>query len=139
MARFTRYKRKLFVAFIAALLMSCGGNNHEPSPVDNNKDRKEILMHWVDSIVVPSYEKFKVKFDSLKSKADAFTQTPDVSSLAEFRAAWVEAYLEWQKVEVFEFGPADQYTLRNFFNIYPTDISGIAANISDPSINLDLP
>jgi hypothetical protein len=51
----------------------------------------------------------------------------------------MDAYIEWQKVELFEFGPADKYTLRNFFNIYPADVNGIAANINDPSINLDLP
>jgi hypothetical protein len=42
-------------------------------------------------------------------------------------------------VELFEFGPADQYTLRNFFNIYPADVAGITSNINDPTVNLDLP
>lgn len=134
-----RYKRKLSFAFTAIFFMSCGGSNNEPSPADNGKDRQEILTHWVDNIVVPSYDKFKVTFDVMKSKADAFTQNASLSTLTEFRVAWVEAYLEWQKVELFEFGPADQYTLRNFFNIYPTDVSGIATNINDPSVNLDLP
>jgi hypothetical protein len=75
----------------------------------------------------------------MKTKADAFTQGPTTSTLVEFRSAWVDAYVEWQKVELFEFGPADQNTLRNFFNIYPTDVTGIAANINDPAANLDLP
>ena len=139
MTLFARYTRKLTTAFIAISLISCGGSNNEPSPADNGKDRQEILIHWVDNIVVPSYDKFKVKFDAMKVKANAFTQNTNVSTLTEFRAAWVDAYLEWQKVEVFEFGPADQYTLRSFFNIYPTDINGISTNINDASINLDLP
>src|SRR3546814_19901140 len=42
-------------------------------------------------------------------------------------------------VELFEFGPADKYTLRNFFNIYPTDVAGIVSNMNDPSVNLALP
>jgi hypothetical protein len=50
----------------------------------------------------------------------------------------VSAYLEWQKVELFEFGPADKYTLRNLYNIYPADVGGIIANINDPSANLDV-
>lgn len=139
MTLFARYTRNLIIAFIAVLLSSCGGGNDEPSPEDNGKDRQTILIHWVDNIVVPSYDNFKVKFDVMKIKANGFTQNTNVSSLTEFRAAWIDAYLEWQKVEVFEFGPADQNTLRNFFNIYPTDVAGIAANINDPSVNLDLP
>lgn len=133
------YRLRFLVVFATIVMMSCGGGNSEPSPADNGKDRQVILAHWVDNIVLPSYDKFKVKFDVMKTKADVFKQTPGVSALAEFRTAWVEAYLEWQKVELFEFGPADQTTLRNFFNIYPTDVAGIGSNINDPTVNLDLP
>jgi predicted lipoprotein len=131
-------KRHIYVTILTILLWSCGGDN-EPSTKDNGKDRQVILTHWVDNIVVPAYANFKTKFDAMKSKADAFTAAPDNTTLTELRAAWVEAYLEWQKVELFEFGPADQYTLRNFFNIYPADLIGIASNINDPAVNLDLP
>jgi predicted lipoprotein len=133
------YKLTFQVVFVTIYLTSCGGGNNEPSPADNGKDRQLILTHWADNIVLPSYDNFKVRFDVMKTKADGFKQNPSVSALSEFRAAWVDAYLEWQKVELFEFGPADQTTLRNFFNIYPTDVAGIAENINNPSVNLDLP
>lgn len=139
MALIKMNKRIIYVTFLAVVLWSCGGNGNDPSPEDNGKDRQVILTHWVDNIVVPAYTNFKSKFDAMKVKADAFTSTPNDTTLAEFRSAWVEAYLEWQKVELFEFGPADQYTLRNFFNIYPADVAGITSNINDPSVNLDLP
>jgi predicted lipoprotein len=125
--------------FTVALLSSCSSNSNEPNPEDGGKDRKIILTHWVDNIIVPSYVNFRSKFDVMISKSDAFTTSPDQTSLTEFRDAWVEAYKEWQKVELFEFGPGDRYTIRNFFNIYPTDINGIAANINDPGVNLELP
>jgi len=132
-------KLRFLVLFVTMSLMSCGGGNNEPSPADNGKDRQVILTHWVDNIVLPSYNNFKVKFDVMKTKADVFKQSPTLSALSEFRTAWVDAYLEWQKVELFEFGPADQTTLRNFYNIYPTDVAGIGENINNPSVNLDLP
>lgn len=139
MTLFKIKKRVVYATFFTILLGSCGGNGNDPSPEDNGKDRQTILTHWADNIIVPSYANFKTKFDVMKIKADAFTSAPNSTALSEFRAAWVDAYLEWQKVELFEFGPADQYTLRNFFNIYPTDVTGIASNINDPSVNLDLP
>jgi predicted lipoprotein len=133
-------KSKSILTFIlVVLLWSCGGGDDEPSPVDDNKDREVILAHWADNIIKPSYANFSSKLDLMVSKADAFIASPTNSSLLEFRSAWLGAYTEWQKVELFEFGPADKYTLRNFFNIYPADISGIAANINDPAVNLDLP
>jgi predicted lipoprotein len=120
-------------------LSGCGGGGSEPSPVDNNKDRQAILQHWADDIIIPSYGDFKIKFDAMVTKADAFAASPTTTTLIEFRNAWSEAYAQWQHVEIFEFGPADRYTLRNFFNIYPADVAGISANISNPSVNLDLP
>ncbi len=124
---------------VALILWSCGGDNNEPSTQDNGKDRKEILTNWADQIVIPSYAEFKVKFDAMAGQASTFQSSPNVDNLAELRMKWVDAYKAWQKVELFEFGPADKYTLRNFFNIYPADVAGIEANISDPSSNLEVP
>lgn len=132
---------KNILSFIFILLLwSCGGDgNDEPLPTDNGKDRTVILTNWADNIIIPSYTNFKVKLDAMVIKADAFAASPSNTSLLEFRNAWENAYMEWQKVELFEFGPADKYTLRNFFNIYPADTDGITSNINNPAVNLDLP
>ena len=133
-------KGKSILTFILVVVLSSCGGSDEPSPVDDDsKDREAILVHWADNIIKPSYANFNSKLEMMVSKADDFTDSPTNTSLLEFRSAWLSAYTEWQKVEMFEFGPADKYTLRNFFNIYPADVSGITANINDPAVNLDLP
>ena len=132
-------KRLLSFTLLAVLIFACSGNGNDPSPGDNSKDRGVILTHWADNIIIPSYEKFAAAFQQMIEKSNGFTSKPDLNSLAAFREAWTTAYLEWQKVELFEFGPADKYTLRNFFNIYPADVSGVISNINDPTVNLDLP
>jgi predicted lipoprotein len=125
--------------FIVMTLASCKSDEKDPSTEDNAKDRQEILIHWADNIIKPSYDKFKTKFDAMSAQAGAFAEAPDETTLANFRLAWEEAYIEWQKVELFEFGPADTYTLRSFFNIYPTNVTAINENLNNPSSNLDLP
>lgn len=127
------------IFIIALLILGCGSNNNDPTPDEHGADRKIILTHWVDNIITPAYDKFKVKFDAMVSKSQVFTATPNANSLAEFRTAWADAYAEWEKVELFEFGPADRYTLRNFFNIYPADVVGIVTNMNDPSSSLEVP
>lgn len=134
----TAYSKK-FSFTLALFCLGCGGSGNDPSPSDNEMDRKIILTHWVDNIVKPSYTNFKVKLDAMTTKVNAFTALPDQTSLTELRAAWVDAYTEWQKVELFEFGAADRYTLRNFYNIYPASVDGIAANIQNPLASLELP
>lgn len=134
-----RLRKALTIGIVTLGVFGCSSNGDDPEPADNAKDRELILTHWADNIIIPSYANFKAKLDIMLDKRDDFMASPDNSSLTEFRTAWVNAYLEWQKVELFEFGPADKYTLRNFFNIYPADVAGIIANIADPAANLDLP
>jgi predicted lipoprotein len=124
---------------LAMLICACGNDGNDPSTEDNDKDRKAILTHWVDNIVIPPYAGFKIKLDAMAIASEAFTTAPSPATLSEFRTAWVSAYVEWQKVDLFEFGPADRNAMRNFFNIYPADVAGIASNINDPSVNLELP
>lgn len=122
------------------VLMACGGGNDpEPAPEEDPLDRKPMLTFWADNIIIPSYVNFKDKLSAMTTKSNTFLATPNVTTLADFRAAWVQAYIEWQKVELFETGPGDRNTIRNFFNIYPADVTRIAANMADPSANMEVP
>jgi hypothetical protein len=131
----------LVMGVALGLLLSCSTPTDTPSPATetDNKDRKALLVHLADNIIVPSYDLFKGKFDSMRSASQAFASHPDQASLKAFRQAWVEAYTEWQKVELFEIGPAETHTLRFFFNIYPASVSGIESNIVNPTSDLELP
>ena len=122
------------------LIWACSNNDtpQEPEPTDTSKDRKVLLTHLADNIIIPSYANFKVKFDAMNSKSQAFTAKPDATTLGEFRQAWREAYIEWQKVELFDVGPANRVAMRNFYNIYPTSVAGITQYIADPSVNLEV-
>lgn len=131
--------KPLTLLMIATFVLACGGKSGDPSPADNSKDRGAILTYWADEIVVPAYADFKSHLDIMAEKADAFVAAPGETTLTELRTAWTNAYISWQKVELFSFGPADKYTLRSFFNIYPADVGGILANVNNPAVNLDLP
>ncbi len=133
-------------AFVSALWACSGGSSDTPTPttpttpVDQaSSDRKTMLTNIADNIILPSYANFKTKFDLMLTKSDAFAAKPDKASLADFRQAWVDAYTEWQKVELFDLGPAEQYTLRNFFNIYPASVTGIEDYIAAGSGTFDVP
>ena len=127
-----------FAAVSATLLLSsCGGSDTPPNP-NNTLDRQPMLINWVDNIIIPSYDEFKLSMDGMTSAFATFEASPSEGNLASLRAAWVEAYTNWQKVELFQFGPADVYDLRSFFNIYPANLTNINTYINDPSLSLDL-
>ncbi|RAK62582.1 imelysin family protein [Hymenobacter edaphi] len=136
-------KKSLLFALTLLLLtvgmFSCqkdpAGDSPEPS---TGPDRKALLTHWADSLVKPAYQRFNDKLVVLKAKTTAFTAAPAPATLEELRQAWQAAYVEWQKVELYEFGPAEQVSLRNHFNIYPADVTGINRNITSGSYDFEL-
>ena len=127
---------------ISLVLCYCVGKHQAPEdtpyPIAPNTDRAAVLKQMADEIVIPGYANFKVKLDAMTSKAEQFVASPDTIALKDFRQSWVEAYLEWQKVEAFNFGPADMFATKMFFNIYPTSVSAINANIASGTANLEV-
>ncbi|GAB3799163.1 imelysin family protein [Spirosoma humi] len=143
----SNWKRVGFVcAFVTALWACSGGGSDNPAPVtpttptdQAGSDRKAMLTNIADNIILPSYANFKTKFELMLTKSDAFSAKPDKAALTDLRQAWADAYTEWQKVELFDVGPAEQTTLRNFFNIYPTSVTGIEEYVAAGSGSFDVP
>ncbi|MFD2720767.1 imelysin family protein [Hymenobacter monticola] len=139
-------KKSLLLGSLSVLLavggmVSCKKDTANPdTSTDSNVElsRKALVTYWADSLVKPSYQRFNTKLTVLKTQTTAFTATPTTANLASTRLAWREAYLEWEKVEMFEFGPAADVSLVNHFNIYPADAAGIRQNIASGTYNFEL-
>lgn len=122
------------------MIIGCSKVGNDPVELtpDLDADRKKMLVHTADQIVKPAYQAFSVKLDAMIASSNAFAANPSTTTLSDFRATWVTAYTEWQKVELFDFGPAAKYAIRNYINIYPTNIVGISKFINDPSQSLEV-
>ncbi|TPE40264.1 imelysin family protein [Pontibacter mangrovi] len=120
-----------------ALLSSCGSDSEDSSP-DNDYDRQAMVANYADNLIMPAYGNFKDKVEAMATAADAFVASPTAESLAAARTAYQQAYLAWQDVSVYEFGPADEQMLRTNLNTYPTATSQIESNISSGTYDLQL-
>ena len=136
-------KKLLSVFAFTLLIASCSTDDEPTSNTDpsapNDFDREAMLVHWADNIIIPAYQAYTEELDALQSAATSFTNTPNEAQLASLRAAWLDAYLAWQSVAMFEIGKAEELSLRNFTNIYPTDAAAIEENVEDRNYKLDLP
>ncbi len=130
--------RTLLGIFIVALL-SCSSCTDPNKKLDEKEfDLTGMLSNVGDNIIVPSYQNFKSTVDILSDAANTFNNNPTTPNLLSVRVAFKNAYINWQKCDVFEFGPAMDNALRANFNVYPCDTSKITTNVSSGSINIDV-
>ncbi len=135
--------KKIFgLLAISLVIYACGGDD---SPVSTdttdtvntvNFDRSAMLTNWADNIIIPGYQDLVSKLSALETATTAFTDNS--TDLTALRAAWLDAYTTWQRVSMFEIGPAENVNLRLNVNIYPANVATIQDNISAGNYNLDL-
>ncbi len=132
--------RALTILFLllSVLTVSCTETDLS-GPSSNDFDRQAMLENWADNIIIPSYEAFSGHMATLHADAEAFTTTPNQTTLDQLRNSWETAYLSWQNVSQFEIGTAAQIRYRDNMNIYPVNTTELEKNIADGSYNLSLP
>ena len=135
--------KKFFSVFAFVLLITACSTDDEPGSNEaadqDGFDRQAMLTHWADNIIIPAYQSYLGQLEQLQTATQAFTGTPEGTPLATLRDAWLEAYLAWQHVEMYEIGKAEEIGLRNTTNIFPTDAAAIEENIRTENFTLDLP
>ena len=122
------------------------GKSDEVSVLTNtdNKDTSqtsfnhhEMLMNWADNIIIPSLSGFESSLSELKTKASDYTSSPNAETLSVLRAVWLDSYLKWQHVEMFDIGTAEEIYFKNRINLYPANIDRIESNIANQEYDLD--
>ena len=98
----------------------------------------DLFQNVADNIIVPRYNNFDLTLSDLITELNNFDPT-EVSSLETLQEKFINAYISWQTVSVFEFGPAGETSalLRSNINTFPTNSSKIESNIQNNGYNLD--
>lgn len=141
----TRLKFAFYLLMILTFLLSSScGSNEPPNEMEmemlpESFDRKLMLSDWANDIIVPAFESYMGELSNLVSAKDAFISNPKENQYDALVNAWLGAYKSWQYVSMFDIGKAEEIGLRNFTNIYPTDVDLISSNIQNQNFNLELP
>jgi len=105
----------------------------------DNFDRKAMLEDWAYEYIVPAFRSYYLKVELLEFTTNEFINNPNSDNFTLLKMRYIEAYLGWQKVSMFDIGKAEEIGLRNYTNIYPTDTTAIKNNITSQDYNLELP
>lgn len=135
--KYLKYSLVLFLA--TGLIFTSCKDDDEQDPCTNSFDQEALFRNVADNIILPGYVDLKSKVDELATKKQSFIGNPDENGLMELRDAFKSAYLSWQKVAQFEFGPAEEVFLRNSLNNFPANTGQIDFNIQNEADNFDQP
>jgi len=115
-------------------------SNSSSSESDSNSfNHKEMLINWVDNIIIPSITNFDNSLEIFKESATTFVNAPTTETLSNLKEAWLSSFLKWQHVEMFDIGLSEEIYYKNRINLYPTNVERIENNISTLNYDLDEP
>ncbi|MFA6060065.1 MAG: imelysin family protein [Taibaiella sp.] len=124
------------ILLMIAGFVSCKKSDDKGSG-DNGLDRKPMLTNYADNYILPAYQAMETGLTTLQAQATAFTEQPTEANLSSLKATWRSAYLTWQTVDLLEFGPAEEVSLRMYMNTYPVTTTKVEENISSGNYNLE--
>jgi len=137
-------KRIIGCFLVLTLVWACSSDSDADDtvivdPVDEvSFERSTMLINWADNIIIPSYVAFSSDLDELVSSFNTFKEDASEINLVELRSSWVNAYISWQRVAMFEIGPAETVGFQLNMNIYPTNTENIDEFIVSGSYDLSL-
>lgn len=131
-------KKVLRLATVVGLLMGFSSCDSE-KPTDG-VTYTDLFEQTADHIIIPGYAQFQSDLSALGADFTAFDAS-DVQSLEKLQDQFKKAYLSWQSVSSFDFGPAAEFSalLLSNCNSFPTNISKIEDHIQSGSFDLDVP
>lgn len=130
------YKRLSIVSLMAVLALGTAVSCKEDPTPTVDFDKATLLTNLADNQILPGLNDFDSKIATLKADFLAFQQDRSAQNLETVRNSWKMAYLSWQTVKIFDFGPIRDFALKGATGTFPTDTSKIVANIAAGSYNL---
>jgi predicted lipoprotein len=130
-------KRLTPIVIIALSLLGLG--SCRPVEDDDKVTYTDLFENIADNMIVPRYANLQTELLELEERINLYDSS--VLSLQLLQNQFATTYHAWQKVSVFEFGPAAEFSalLRSNFNTFPSDVSLIEENVESQDYNLSIP
>ncbi len=95
-----------------------------------------MLSDVANNIIVPSFNAFETNINSLESSFLTFQGNPTQGNFDLVKDDWRTAYMQWQTVKIFDFGPMRDLGFKGSTGTYPTDSVQVLFNIANGGYNL---
>ena len=132
---------KIFISIsiLSIFIISCSSSPDDEQSIIPEFDRSAVLKNYADNIIIPRLNNFRSSVDYLKESGDAYVDSPDLTTYTELHNSWLEAYINWQYVEMFNIGKAEEIMFFSKTNTYPVNEGRIQENINNQKTDLSNP
>ncbi len=134
-----RYLAFCSIAGLAFLSACSDGSSGPANACNNDFDQPALFSQMADAIVLPGYQTLLDRTTLLEQDVKDFVNAPSIQSLQVTRESWKAAYLSWQAVAPFDFGPSEAVFLASSVNNFPLNIPELEANLQRGSWDLERP
>ena len=125
----------VILSFLTIGLLSAKCKKDDPSD-DQIFDQFALLENYSENIIRPGYEVLFNNLVALEDAAEAFDSDYSEANLLSTQEEWLKAYKSFQRVQMFDFGPAMNRGLKSALATYPTDTIKINENAQGGFVNL---
>lgn len=121
---------RILISFISVGLLAITACKKTTAP---EFDRSALLTHTANVEIKPALIQFTEDLVLLSDAATIFESAISFDNLSALRTAFSNAYLQFQTIKMYDFGPAAINGIKASMNTYPTDSEKINANITSGS------
>jgi len=106
------------VAGALLLFFSCSKSSGSDDGNTSGFDKTAMLTYYADSIVIPGYQEMQKQVNTLQIAVNAFADAPSVSTQTAAKEAYRLALLQYERMSVYNFGPAGVALLEVYTNFF---------------------
>lgn len=123
--------RLLYFIFIGLFMVTAC-----KKPTAPEFDRTALLTNMANIEIKPALVQFTEDLVQLSDAATTFESSTSFDNLTALRSTFKNAYTQFEKIKMYDFGPAANHGIKTSMNTYPTDSDKIDANITSGSYSL---
>ena len=132
-------KTFISISILSIFIIACSSSSDDEQSTIPEFDRSAVLKNYADNIILPRLNNLRSSVDYLKESVDAYVDSPDITTYTELHNSWLEAYINWQYVEMFNIGKAEEIMFFSKTNTYPVNEGRIKENINSEKTDLSNP
>ncbi len=125
-----------FLLLLAVVIATSACNKEEEDEGKSDFDKKKLLTNLSENMIIPAVKAYNDDVNALLSDFGDFKQNTTAQQLDIVRESWKQAYMSWQTVKIFDFGPMRDIGMKGPNATYPIDTSQINDNVQSGGYNL---